>query len=398
MTSAGHLLKLLNTEASNPIRVTVVGAGASGISIVRQIAQTPGMRVALVVTRSPERAKEAQDACGNTCKVVNHPEDIRRIRTDIVVEATGDVEIGTAATLAALMSGQPVLSYSSETDALLGYYFSTLAKERGLTYGCADGDQPGVILRLMDEAIIRNFDIRGIFNCKTFLDRSANPDSVAQWVGRYNSSRMTTSFTDGTKLNLEMNVVANATGFMPLKRGMTGIKTTLATAADDIIEQIGERSWFVDYTLEGDFQGGVFLLCKDKSAHDSGMLNYFKMGGKGPWRIFYRPYHMGPVEVPLSIAEAIFFPRLPSYTKGVVARTVAVAKKPMLAGTLLDGIGGYCLYGQIATEYDSKELLPISLAHNARLLNDVSIGEVIHLAYVDLYKGNAYSAFLKSQS
>ncbi len=402
------MFALLESRQHDPIKVAVVGAGAAGRSIVRQIERTPGMRVCLLVSRYIGRAARAWKSIypNSTVNQIgvhpgaweHDPEAVAESDADVVVEATGDLHVGTKAVLAALRRGKIALSFSAETDALLGPYFARLAKLQGTVYGFLDGDQPGVMKRLYDDCRIRGWDVRGIFNCKTHYNRRATPLSVSEWVSENSSRRMTCAFTDGTKMQLEQNVVANATGFLPLKRGMVGIQTVLKNAATDIIDalKLKDDERVIDYTLGGDLRGGVFVLCKDRDDDDSDLLDHYKVDHKRPWRVIYRPFHAGPFEVPVSIAEAFFLKSPTVVPERRHAVTVAVAKRDLRAGEILDGVGGETVYGQLAREDESRERLPVSVSNGARLTRDLKADEVVYMHDVEIASGPGVDSYFVS--
>ena len=394
--SAAWLLDELLSRRDRPIRVAVVGAGVMGKAICRAIDATPGMTVSMVVSRSETRGREAS----TTAQITADPgAPGRSENVDVVVDATGDVSVGVVTALAAIHGGKTTLSFSAETDALVGPYLSLLAQHAGTVYGFADGDQPGVLLRLYDDCRLQGFDVRALFNCKGFLDKTANPESpnLAAYRAHACNTRipMLVSFTDGTKINLEQTVVANATGFLPLHQGMQGFQTTLSEAAKDV-GRLGPC--FVDYTLGGDFGGGVFALIHDKNADDGALLKYFKVGREGPWRILYRPYHLCNFEVPRAIAEAFFLRKATATPKGLFARTVAVAKRALMAGDILDGIGGHTVYGQIVSESLGKTFLPIGLAAGGRVLRDFAVGETLSLDSVAVPPNRVWEIFVAQQA
>lgn len=388
--SATYLLsKLEQMERDGAyIGVVVAGAGVMGKAICKTVGRTPGMRVVQVISSSSERAAACLDLMQhqNECAVAAPSFDRFAQDANIVIEVTGDVFRGAALTSRAIAAGLSVLSFSAETDAIFGPLFSRRARQQGVVYGFADGDQPGVLGRLFDECRLMGFKVRGIWNCKGFHDAHATPKTIASWVVKNcgTGTRMITSFTDGTKMSLEQNIIANVTGFLPLKRGMTGLQSTFATCAADIVEKMNfDGQNFVDYTLGGDFAGGVFVLIEDHDDFDSDHLRYYKAGGPGPYRIIYRPYHMCSFEVPRSIAEAYFMKHSVCVQRTIAARTIAVAKRDMPAGTVLDGIGGYDLYGLLDKESESKSCLPISLAEKTILCRDYKSDEPVLLADVE---------------
>src|SRR3546814_13187921 len=69
---------------------------------------------------------------------------------------------------------------------------------------------------------------------------------------------------------------------------------------------------------------------------------------------------------------------------GFFSDVVATAKRDIRAGEMLDGEGGYCVWGKQTPADDSLRngYLPLGLAHNVKLKRDVAKGE--RLAWADV--------------
>jgi predicted homoserine dehydrogenase-like protein len=389
------------------INVAIVGAGLIGRGIVRQTELTPAMRVALLVVRQPHKGVEAYVRAGrkpseilvsdharelqhavrfNRPAVTTNLEMIRDLEgIDVTVEVTGAVEYGAQMALYAIESGKHVVMMNSETDATVGCALKRLADEAGVVYTNSDGDQPGVLKRLVDWVAGTGFEIVAAVNCKGFMDINATPDSIREWAIKQNTSlAMTTAFTDGTKMNIENAVLANATGLIPEVRGMHGVKTNIPTALQDCLNTFKGRG-IVDYTLGGNFGGGVFVIGHaEERVMVQPLMKYFKMGD-GPNYLFYRPYHLCHLETPLTIAEAALDGEPTIAPLGApVVEVMAIAKRDLNPGDVLDGIGGYCVYGQIDTADRARGVLAVGLADRARVIGTIRRGEPIPLSKVEI--------------
>jgi predicted homoserine dehydrogenase-like protein len=392
-----------------PIRVGVIGAGFMGRGLVHQLARMPGLTPALIVSRTLEHAIEAYRLAGFPAQdivvsdsprtlsdavakrrpaITSNPEIAAAVgNIHAVIEATGAVEYGARAAMACFRHRKHFISFNAETDATVGCILKKKADEAGVVYTNGDGDQPGVLMRMIDYCRGCGFQIRSAVTCKGFLDVHATPQSIQPWaISQGTSPRMTCAFTDGTKMNLEQNVVCNAAGLAPARRGMIGVRTDQKNALADFKAALALCDWAtVDYTLGGDFGSGVFVIAR---ANDHEMvrpyLKYLKMG-EGPDYLFYRPYHLCHIEAPLSVAEAVIY-REPTVAPlgRPFAHTVAVAKRPLRAGERLDGIGGATVYGQVDAIENCRQLLPIGLADDLRLSRNVAQDEPIALADVEL--------------
>jgi predicted homoserine dehydrogenase-like protein len=389
------------------ISVAVAGSGMIGRGIVRQINLTPGMRTALIVNRTVEHGVNAFRCAGrdrddivasdkprdlqaaidsSRAAVTTRLEAIRDLDgIDAAVEVTGAVEYGARMALCAIDGGKHVIMMNAETDATVGCALKRLADVAGVIYTNSDGDQPGVLKRLTDYVEGVGFQIVAAVNCKGFMDRAATPDSIREWAIKQNTSLpMTTAFTDGTKMNIENAVLCNATGLVPEVRGMHGVTTDLAHALEDCMKAFRRRG-VVDYTLGGNFAGGVFVIGHgDDPVMIQPYMKYLKMGD-GPNYMFYRPYHLCHLETPLSIAEAVLDhePTIAPLGRPIVD-VVAIAKRDLVPGDLLDGIGGYTCYGEVEVVENCYGMLPIGLADRMRVLRPVRKGEPIPMHAVEL--------------
>jgi predicted homoserine dehydrogenase-like protein len=406
-----HLFRQLRRleDRGQFVRTGVIGAGFMGRGLVYQLSRMPGMFPSLLVNRSIEKAVDAYRAAGfnpQDVLVSDSPRALadavnRRqpavtddaeaaaavVPLDVMIEATGAVEFGARAALSCIWHKKHFVSLNAETDGTLGCLLKRKADEAGVVYSNSDGDQPGVLMRLIDYCRGCGFEVRCAVNCKGFMNIRATPESIMEWAVKQNTSpRMTAAFADGTKMNIENNVICNATGFVPARRGMVGVKTDLKNALTDFLASgaLCERPT-VDYTLAGDFGGGVFVIAKaDHPEMVKPYLRYLKMGD-GPYYLFFRPYHLCHIETPLSAAEAVLYrePTIAPIGKPA-AHTVAIAKTDLKAGAKLDGIGGYTCYGQLDAAEHCAGLLPMGLAEDVRLTRDVAQDEPIPINAVEL--------------
>ncbi len=393
-------------DSAGDAPIAVIGAGYVGTGVVHTIAQSPGMRPSLIVNRNTERAISALTQMGVTADdilvsdnvdelanairagipaVTPHALIITELPIDVVVEATGALDYGTESILAMLDAGKHVVSFNAECDALLGWLFHERARANDVIYTIADGDQPGVLFRLQQQVEAMGFEVTASLNCKRHLNVHQNPETGAGYAARdTTSAHMTTSFGDGTKMQVEQALVANATGMIPDKRGMHGIESTVATAAVDI-PAILSTPGRVDFTLGGDFGAGVGIVARHPN-HDlhQQAMGFYKMGD-GPDYFFFRPYHLVHLEIPLTIAELLLDNEpLATIEAPHVAEVLAIAKKDLAVGEDLDCIGGFSAYGHIDTAENAVGYLPVGLVEYASMTAPVAQDEPIPLSAVKL--------------
>lgn len=382
------------------VAVAMAGAGFVGRGLAHQIRLTPGMDLVMVVNRSPDAGVAAMAAAGHDpadVVVSSDPEEVAglvergipvvttnplSLRTatfvDVAVEATGDVEYGALVALAAIAGGTHVVTLNFETDATVGALLTRLAAREGVVYAGSDGDQPGVMVRMMDYVAGLGLDVVAAVNCKGFLDTHATPESIRPWAERQGTSpKMTTAFTDGTKMQVENCCVANATGLVPERRGMHGVTTTLAEALDDFSVTLGGTG-VVEYTLGGDFGGGIFVI--GGGAHPelaAPYLKYLKMGD-GPWYLFFRPWHLVQFETPITIAEvALHGHALLAPRPTPIAQVVTIAKRDLPPGTRPDGVGGFDVRGEVDLLERSEGLVPVGIVDRGTITSAVADDEPV---------------------
>ena len=412
-----HLFRELRRrqERGEPVRAGVIGAGFMGRGLVYQLSKMPGMHPGLVVNRTPEKAVAAYVEAGykrehvlvsdDVAKLANavhekrpavatQPEIAASIPTlDVVIEATGAVELGAREALAWIRNQKHFVSLNAETDGTVGALLKRKADEAGIVYTNADGDQPGVIMRMVEYCRGCGFDVLAAVNCKGFMNVDATPDSIKEWAVKQNTSpRMTCAFTDGTKMNIEQNVVCNATGLLPARRGMIGVKTDQKNAVKDFeaTGALAGNPGIVDYTLGGDFGGGIFIIARGQDRDFCApYLKYLKMGD-GPNYMFFRPYHLCHVETPLSAAEAVVYGEATIAPMGrPVAHTITIAKRDLKAGDTLDGIGGFNQYGVMENSPVARRenLLPMGLTDGCVLKHDAPQDTPLTFDDVELPEG-----------
>jgi predicted homoserine dehydrogenase-like protein len=304
---------------------------------------------------------------------------------DVVIESSSDIVAGGAHAEAAIAAGHPVVMMNAEADLIFGPYLLSLARRHGVVYTTSDGDQPGVIRRLITEEVERwGFELVMAGNMKGFLDRRANPISIVPEAEKRNfDPRMTAGFTDGSKLAIEMAIVANALGLRTTVTGMIGprvadVRDVPACFDFDAIRGGGAA---VDYVLGAQPDGGVFAVGYSGSRYQQSMLATFKMG-PGPYYVFYRPYHLCHVQAMATVLDAARGETLLAPRFGFRTNVIAYAKEPLRAGIVLDGFGGHACYGLIENIDAASDGLPLCLADAVTLTRDVARDERVTLADV----------------
>lgn len=399
-----------------PIRVGLIGAGQMGTGLMSQMEKMDGMQVVAVADVIPDRAEaayveasvekslvrsvvnslgDAESAIQDGLRVATRSSDlmIEMASLDVIVEATGVPEVGAVACKAAILNGKHVVNMNVETDATIGYYLAKLGNAAGVVYTLAAGDEPGSIKEIYDFADALGFEIVCIGKGKNNpLDRSANPDDMKKQAREKNmSAKMLASFVDGTKTMVEMTSAGNATGFAPEIRGAHGPKCSVEDLPKVFVPKVDggilEGKLAVDYAIGP--APGVFVIITTDQPKIMADLRYLGLSGHGDYWSLYRPYHLANLETPISIARAVLYGEETIAThQPPVAETITVAKKDLNAGDVIDGLGGYTVYGMIeqAEVARKEDLLPLGLAPGAKLTKSVKTGEALTYEDVEIGK------------
>jgi predicted homoserine dehydrogenase-like protein len=397
-----------------PIGVALVGAGFMGRGLINQIVNSvPGMRMAVVVNRTLEKAEKAlvdagvtdvrvvHDAAGVDAAVAagavaittDHRAAVGAASVDALVEATGAVEYGCHVVVDAIAAGKDIVLMNAEVDGTVGPILSKRAKAAGVILTGCDGDQPGVEMNLV--RFVRGLGLTPLVcgNIKGLQDEYRTPTTQAGFAAKWGQDPyMVTSFADGTKVSFEQAIVANATGMTVEKRGMRGADH--AGHVDELtstfdVEELKRLGGVVDYVVGAKPGPGVYVLATHDDPKQQHYLNLYKLG-EGPLYSFYTPYHLCHFEVPNTVARAVIFRDAALEPLGApTVEVIAVAKTDLPAGTVIDGLGGYHTYG-VAERADttaSEALLPIGVAEGARTVRDIAKDEVLTYADVELPEG-----------
>lgn len=401
-----HELLRLEKE-NNPIRVGVSGARWIGSGFVAQVAHVPGMEVTVLADADTRAAREAFTAIGIPPAGITEADAPgpamdalragRRVVTgdytlaaqleavEIVADVTPSPAIGAETAHACIRHGKDVVMVNIEADVTVGRILNRLAGEAGVLYTVSSGDEPGCLMELYDFVIGLGFEPIVIGKGKNNpLNPSATPDTVAESARQADKDPFqVASYVDGTKTMFEMTCAANATGCLPMQRGMAGPEATLETVAKIFaLEEDGGITRFpgtVDFVQGSSMAGGVFVIVRVEDPRIRADLQYLKVG-TGKYFSFFRPYHLWFLEAPLSVARAHLH-RQTTLTplNRAVAEVMTVAKRALEPGDRLDGFGGYTFYGVMDRAEESRALgaLPAGLAPGARMVNEVAAGEIV---------------------
>jgi predicted homoserine dehydrogenase-like protein len=305
--------------------------------------------------------------------------------------APGVPEAGAKIALDAINNKKHIVMLKVETDVCIGHILHKMARNAGVIYSGSAGDEPGAVLELYDFADALGFEVRVIGKGKNnAVDYGCTPETVAEEAKRKGASaKMICAFKDGTKTMVEMTAMANATGFLPDIMGAHGASGQVKDLPDLLsLKSEGRGGILSSYRTVEYVNGvapGVFIIIASKLPAVNHELAYLSMGS-GPNYVLYRPYHLTSLETPLTVAKACI-EQTPSIVPraGLVAETGTIAKKDLVAGETLDGIGGYTIRGTFISAREAKEknALPMGLVDkNTKMTRDVKKGGL--LTYTDV--------------
>jgi predicted homoserine dehydrogenase-like protein len=429
-----HRLKELE-ENGTPIKAGVIGAGFFGCSTIGQASRTPGIQIAVIADISKEKAvrgfvkfacrkpkeiveaKDADTANGyiekNVPVVTTNSQVLIKSNVDVILESTGVPEVAARHAYDAINNKKNLVMATVEAECVVGPLLSKMAKEKGVVYGQAYGDQPALICELYDWATSNGFKVvaAGEGTAARLEWRHGTPADALQRFGFTQEEierlklnpKMYNSFIDTTKCAVEMVAVCNATGLKPDIRGMhfplgsiKDVPKLLSLKKDggildnegivDVITRVkpnGKR-------IRNDIRWGIFVVVTSDSRDVKGLFKTYEAhrGGKGKNALVYRPYHWAGLEATTSLIRAALYHEptgTPLPTKPS-AEVLAAAKKTLNPSDVLDGGGGYTLYGvaEKAKIARAENLLPLGLAEKIKVAKKVPADGVLRYDDVEL--------------
>jgi predicted homoserine dehydrogenase-like protein len=398
-------------ESGRPVRAALIGAGKFGSMFLAQVPTIPGLEVAAIADLDPDRARQA-------CRTVGW-DDVRLAGTrfsdsgrdaceaedvEVVIEATGSPQAGIAHALAAIESAKHIVMVNVEADVLAGPLLARKARERGIVYSMAYGDQPALVAEMVDWARAAGFTVAAAGKGTKYLPayHTVTPDEVWTHYGLTPDEaraagmnpQMFNSFLDGTKSALEMAAIANACGLDVPEDGLgfppCGVDDLAHVLRPRAIGGALERDGMVEVvsSLERDgrpvfrdLRWGVYVVLKAPNDYAAACFKQYGLptDSTGRYAAMYKPFHLIGLELSISVLNAALRGEPTGSTREWRGDVVAVAKRSLRAGETLDGEGGYTVYGKIVPARRSRALdgLPIGLAHGVTLTRDVEAGTIV---------------------
>lgn len=369
-------------------RIGIAGTGFIGTGIAMEVEKQAGMKLLKVLTR---RDISAMTDYPFQEVLTNSVDEL--IECDLIVECSGDVMYGTEVIDKAVKLSVPVVTMNAELQVTTGSYF---AKRGFITE--AEGDQPGCLASLHENVADIGFKPLVYGNIKGFLKLDPKPEDMKYWSER-NGIRldMTTSFTDGTKVQVEQALVANGLGAGIAVDGLLAPTSDssdmkepgaeLAKVAKDLGYPIAE------FVLAPKAPPGVFITAEhDIRQRDA--LRYFKMGS-GPYYTILQNHHLCHLEAVKTIRRVINGGRvLLNNGKHPRISVAAIAKRTLHPGEKIDkGIGSFQVRGEAVKISKHEDHVPIGLLVNAILKRPVDEGKIVTFDDIDIPESLALTAW-----
>lgn len=417
-----HQLLSARAEAGRPVRVGVIGAGKFASMFLAQARSTTGLHVAAVAdldldwarvrlrqagwpedafaARSFEEALEK----GATHLVHSAESLIAAPGLDVVVDATGDPAAGIHHVLACCEARRHVVMVNVEADALAGPLLARRAREAGIVYSLAYGDQPALIAEQVDWARTAGFQVVCAGKGTKYLPEyhASTPDTVWAHYGLTPGQardggmnpQMFNSFLDGTKSAIEMAAVANATGLRPPVDGLgfppSDVRELATVLRPREVGGVLEHKGAVEVVsslrrdgapVERDLRWGVYVVVEAPDEYAARCFTEYgvETDASGRYAALYRPLHFIGLELGISVASVALRGEPTGAPSDFSADVAAVAKRPLSAGERLDGEGGYTVWGRLMPARDSlaRGVLPMGLTGGLRLVRSVPGGQVL---------------------
>ncbi|WP_395663682.1 NAD(P)H-dependent oxidoreductase [Aestuariivirga sp.] len=405
-----------------PVRVGLIGAGKFCSMFLAQVPSTAGLRVSVIADLLPDRAKLA-------CKRVGWNDDrIAATRfvedgsllcasddVDVVVDSTGSPGAGVVHALAAIEYGKHIVMVNVEADVLAGPALAARARKAGVVYSMAYGDQPALISEMVDWARAAGFIVQAAGKGTKYLPgyNLVTPDDVWKHYGitaesaeaAGMNSQMFNSFLDGTKSAIEMAAVANSCAlnvpddglsFLPcgvddLSRTLRPVSAGGQLAGEGMVEVISsmERD---GRPVFRDLRWGVYVVLKAPNDYSAACFAQYGLPvhSTGQYAAMYKPFHLIGMELGISILSAALRHEPTGHSRQFRGDAVATAKRNLAPGDMLDGEGGYTVWGKLMPAARSVEAraLPIGLAHGVKVTKPIKVGEIISRDAVEALPDN----------
>jgi len=399
-----------------PVRAGLIGAGKFGSMFLSQVPTIAGLEVTAIADLDPDRARIACRTVGwdgtriAATRFLDSGAELAAMDgVDVVIEATGNPRAGIAHARAAFAAGKHVVMVNVEADVLAGPALSREAEAAGVCYSMAYGDQPALVSEMVDWARAAGFSVTAAGKGTKYLPayHAVTPDDVwshygltpeeAQAAGM--NPQMFNSFLDGTKSAIEMVAIANACGLNLPSGGLTFPPCGVDDLAHVLrprevggqLEQRGVAEVVSSLERDGrpvfrDLRWGVYVVMEAPNDYAAACFKQYGLptDATGRFAAMYKPFHLIGLELSISVLSVGLRGEPTGRSRAMRGTVASVAKRGLKAGEVLDGEGGYTVWGKALPLAQAGDALPIGLAHHVCLTRDVAEGAVLRLDDVDL--------------
>jgi predicted homoserine dehydrogenase-like protein len=423
-----HLLQK-RAANNNPVRVGLIGAGKFGSMYLAQVRRTTGIHLVAVADLSADRARnalvrtgwsdeiisanniaEAMKA-GTTCITEDAESLIKSDAIEVIIDATGSPAAGVKHVLLCCDYHKHIVMVNVEADAMAGPELAHRAAKAGIVYSLAYGDQPALICEMVDWARTAGFSVVAAGKGTKYLPayHLSTPASVWDTYGFSEeqvkrgdfNAQMFNSFLDGTKSAIEMAAVANACNLAPAPEGLNfppcGVDDLphilKPRIAGGTLHHAGQVEVVSSLERDGrpvfrDLRWGVYVVFSAGDGYVEKCFSEYglKTDASGRYAALYKPYHLIGLELGISVASVALRREATGSAQDFLGDAIATAKRDLKPGDMLDGEGGYTVYGTLVPATESMRLgaLPIGLAHNVKVVRDVWMGNPVRWSDVDI--------------
>ncbi len=403
-----------------PVRVGLIGAGKFGSMYLAQIPRTPGVHLVGIADLSPDSARtnlarvgwtpqQSQAASldaaikdGSTHVGEDWRALVRHPAIDVIVECTGNPIAAVDHCLEAFAHGKHVVNVTVEADAFCGPLLARKAAAAGVVYSLAFGDQPALICDLVDWARTCGFPVVAAGRGHKWLPHfsESTPETVWGYYGLTPEQaergglnpKMFNSFLDGSKPSIESTAVSNATGLGVPSNGLlyppASVEdipfVTRPRSEGGVLERKGMVEVISSLEADGrkipyDIRMGVWVTVEGETEYIRNCFEEYNAHTDPSGRYFtlYKRWHLIGLEVGVSVASVALRGEPTGVATGWNADVVATAKRDLAAGEMLDGEGGYTVWGKLLPAATSVQIggLPLGLAHQVKLVRAVKKGQ-----------------------
>ena len=416
-----YLYDELVKRADRPVQVGLIGAGKFGSMFLSQVPTTLGLEVKAIADLDPDRAKQSCRTVGWSDAQLKATEFFDSTQSminaggiDVLIEATGNPIAGIAHAKMAIAAKIHIVMVNVEADVLAGGILAKEARDAGIVYSMAYGDQPALTIELVEWARASGFHVVAAGKGTKYLPEYhySTPDTIWDHYGLTPeqaaqagmNSQMFNSFLDGTKSALEMAAISNGTGLKAPDDGLAFPPAGMDDLAHILrprsvggqLEDSGMVEVVTSIERDGrpvykDLRWGVYVVIEAPNDYASACFKQYGMNtdSTGRYSAMYKPFHLIGLELNLSILSAALLKQPTGSTLDFHSDVVATAKCDLNAGEMLDGEGGFTVYGKLMPASKSLAVggLPIGLAHRVKLNNKIKRDQPITWADVDIDLG-----------